>query len=125
VTYLDANVIIRLLEGDTPTRAMLKGHLQGSPADFATSELSMLECRCRPLKLADTALLKLYDEFFASADMHLLPVQPCRHRPGYRVTRRYAAPDARCSSFGDGHDAQGDAFLHRRPPFQGHFPDGH
>jgi predicted nucleic acid-binding protein len=38
---------------------------QQSSADLAVSRLSVLECRVKPLREGNAALLKRYDEFFA------------------------------------------------------------
>jgi uncharacterized protein len=74
VIYLDANVIIRLLEGDAQTRQTLAARLRNLQGGYVTSELSRLECRCRPLKQGDAALLQLYDAFFAATDIHVTAI---------------------------------------------------
>jgi uncharacterized protein len=96
VKYLDANVIIRLLEADAPARQTLTASLQGTPGGFVTSELSRLECRCRPMKLGDLALLKLYDAFFSSADLRLVPMDRSviDKATELRATTRLRTPDA-------------------------------
>ena len=38
--------------------------------------MSRLECRCKPLRQGDAALLALYDAFFASAEVLLLEITP-------------------------------------------------
>jgi predicted nucleic acid-binding protein len=71
VIYADANVIIRLLEGDAATRAPLEARLlplRGTTGFLHTSRLSWLECRVKPLRTSDHKLLALYDAFFASAE---------------------------------------------------------
>ena len=73
--YADANVIIRLLEGDAATRAPLEARLfslKGTAGFFHTSRLSWLECRIKPLRANDSKLLALYDAFFASADVTMV-----------------------------------------------------
>lgn len=73
--YADANVIIRLLEGDAATRAPLEARLapfKGAVGFLLTSRLSWLECRVKPLRANDTKLLTLYDAFFASAEVEIL-----------------------------------------------------
>ncbi len=77
VIYADANVVIRLLEGDAATRAPLETRLQpqrGTGRFLLTSRLTRLECRVKPLRNGDAALLALYDAFFASAEVGLLDV---------------------------------------------------
>lgn len=73
--YADANVIIRLVEGDAAARAPLEARLQpyrGTAGFLLSSRLSRLECRCRPLRLNDSGLLQLYDAFFTSQEVLLL-----------------------------------------------------
>jgi predicted nucleic acid-binding protein len=73
--YADTNVVIRLLEGDAATRAPLEARLlplRGTGRFLLTSRLTRLECRVKPLRVGDTALLALYDAFFVSAEVEML-----------------------------------------------------
>ena len=73
--YADANVIIRLLEGDVATRAPLEARLlplRGTTSFLHTSRLSWLECRVKPLRANDAKLLALYDAFFSSVEVEVL-----------------------------------------------------
>lgn len=73
--YVDANVLIRLLEGDTITRAPLEARLfplRNTGRFLLTFRLSRLECRVKPLRLNDVALLSLYEAFFSGAELELL-----------------------------------------------------
>lgn len=75
--YLDANVVIRLVEGDAPTRAPLVARLASSlgvPGSLVTSRLSRLECRSKPLRAGDAAVLAHFDVFFAGIELVLLDV---------------------------------------------------
>src|SRR5947208_11372151 len=77
VIYADANVIIRLIEGDASARAPLEARLlplRGTGRFLLTSQLSRLECRTKPLRGGDRSLLALYDAFFASAEVEVLPL---------------------------------------------------
>jgi predicted nucleic acid-binding protein len=77
VIYADANVVIRLIEGDAATRAPLEARLlplRGTGRFLLTSRLTRLECRVKPLRHADTALLALYDAFFAGVEVALLEI---------------------------------------------------
>jgi len=77
VIYADANVIIRLLEGDATTRAPIEARLlplRGTGRFLCTSRLTRLECRVKPLRHGDTALLALYDAVFTSAEIALLDI---------------------------------------------------
>lgn len=75
--YLDANVVIRLVEGDAVTRSPLEARLAASlgvPGSLATSRLTRLECRSKPLRAGDLATLAQYDVFFAGVELVLADV---------------------------------------------------
>jgi uncharacterized protein len=75
VIYLDANVIIRLVEGDAATRTPLVARLSASltvPSSLATSRLSRLECRSKPLRAGDLATLAHFDVFFGGVELVLV-----------------------------------------------------
>jgi predicted nucleic acid-binding protein len=75
VIYVDANVIIRLIEGDPAARAPLEARLlpfRGTAGFLLTSRLSWLECRIKPQRANDAKLLALYDAFFASVEVEVL-----------------------------------------------------
>jgi predicted nucleic acid-binding protein len=72
--YLDANVVIRLVEGDAATRAPLVTRLAaslGMPGSLVTSRLTRLECRTKPLRAGDLATLGQFDVFFAGVEIVL------------------------------------------------------
>lgn len=71
--YLDANVIIRFVEGTQQVRTPIQARLAGVPA-VATSQLSRLECRCFPMRQNDVTLLAAYDTFFRAADLSLIDI---------------------------------------------------
>jgi predicted nucleic acid-binding protein len=75
--YLDANVVIRLVEGDAATRLPLAARLAASlgvPGSLATSRLTRLECRTKPLRAGDAATLAAFDVFFAGVELILVEV---------------------------------------------------
>jgi predicted nucleic acid-binding protein len=75
--YADANIIIRLIEGDAATRAPIEARLaplRGTGRFLLTSRLSRLECRVKPLRNRDNALLGLFDAFFAGTEVAILEV---------------------------------------------------
>lgn len=75
--YLDANVVIRLVEGDAATRSALDARLApalGVQGSLVTSRLSRLECRCKPLRIGDSATLSRYDLFFAGIELLVVDV---------------------------------------------------
>jgi predicted nucleic acid-binding protein len=72
VIYLDSNVVIRLVEGDAGTRMPLVTRLAASlgvPSSLATSRLTRLECRSKPLGIGDVATLKQFEVFFAGVEL--------------------------------------------------------
>jgi predicted nucleic acid-binding protein len=75
VIYLDANVVIRLIEGDAAARQPLETRLQacrGVARSLATSRLTRLECRVKPLRTNDAIVLQLYEAFFATTEVAML-----------------------------------------------------
>lgn len=71
--YLDANVIIRFVEGNEPSRESLRLRLIGENL-ITTSQLSRLECRCKPMRTKDLATLNLYDVFFTAHELRLIEI---------------------------------------------------
>lgn len=69
--YLDANVLIRLIEGDAVARQPIERRLATEP-EFLTSQLSRLECRCKPMRDGNIALLGKYDMAFFSRELRLI-----------------------------------------------------
>ena len=70
--YLDANVVIRLVEGDATARAPLVARLGpslGVPGSLVTSRLTRLECQSKPLRSGDLATLAQFDVFFAGVEL--------------------------------------------------------
>ena len=69
--------MIRLVEGDAATRAPLAASLTSSlnvPGSLATSRLSRLECRSKPLRAGDVATLAQFDVFFAGVELVVVDV---------------------------------------------------
>src|SRR5205823_10773072 len=86
--YLDANVVIRLVEGDAATRAPLVTRLApalGVPGSLATSRLTRLECRSKPLRAGDLATLAQFDVFFAGVELVLAEVSAAVDRKSTRL----------------------------------------
>lgn len=74
--FLDANLIIYWLEGDAALASRAHraiAETMTSPnAQLCVSALSLMECRVRPLRLAQHDILARYDDFFASHDLHIV-----------------------------------------------------
>src|SRR5438128_3075105 len=97
--YLDANVMIRLVEGDAATRAPLVARLTpslGAAGSLITSRLTRLECRSKPLRAGDLATLAQFDVFFAGVELVLAEVSPAVVERATDLRARYnlKTPDA-------------------------------
>ena len=67
--YLDANVLIRMTEGQPDERAALSQALSSyvdAAAVFVTSELSFTEVLVHPLRLKNTALIERYQRLMTA-----------------------------------------------------------
>jgi predicted nucleic acid-binding protein len=62
----------------------------------AVSDLSRLECRVRPMRLADAAKLADFDTFFARPDVHLVPLTTAVYdrATAIRATHNYKLADS-------------------------------
>jgi predicted nucleic acid-binding protein len=97
--YLDANVIIRLVEGDALTRAPLVARLTtslGVPESLVTSRLCRLECRTKPLRAGDSATLTQFDVFFAGVEIVLVELTAAVVERATQLRAKYSlkTPDA-------------------------------
>lgn len=97
--YADANVLIRLLEGAPAVRAPLEARLlpsRGTSRFLATSRLSRLECRCKPLRAGDTVLLALYEALFHGPEMQLVDITAdvVEKATELRANLNFKTPDA-------------------------------
>jgi uncharacterized protein len=97
--YLDANVVIRLVEGDAATRAPLEARLTASlgvPGSLATSRLTRLECRSKPLRTGDVATLAQFDVFFAGVELMVVEISSSVVEKATELRARYGikTPDA-------------------------------
>jgi uncharacterized protein len=97
--YLDANIVIRLVEGDTPTRAPLEARLTSSlgvVGSLVTSRLTRLECRSKPLRLGEHVTLTQFDVFFAGVELVMAEVSAAVIERATDLRARYnlKTPDA-------------------------------
>jgi uncharacterized protein len=93
------NMIVRLIEGDAATRGPIEARLaplRGTGRFLLTSRLSRLECRVKPLRNRDSALLGLYDAFFTGTEVELLEVTEAvlEKATGIRADLNLKTPDA-------------------------------
>lgn len=74
IAYFDASALIYLIEGVEPFAGRVKTELahvtkRHQAVDAALSRLSWLECRVRPARKNESAILAAFDEFFARDDL--------------------------------------------------------
>ncbi len=102
MVFLDASAIIYLLEGDRTVQTAVRDTLDtlrpatGETPTLAVSALSRLECRVRPLRDGDEALIDRYDAFFADPGLMVIAldtaVLDCAAE--LRARHRLRTPDA-------------------------------
>lgn len=97
--YADANILIRLLEGESDARLPVEVRLascRGRSGSLATSTLSRLECRCKPLRTDDFVTLALYEAFFHSPEMRLISItdEIIEKATELRAKWKFSTPDA-------------------------------
>jgi predicted nucleic acid-binding protein len=79
--FLDACALIYRVEGTAPwagrlAQRLAELHRQFPLARLAVCDLSRMECRVRPLRAGDRALLAAYDRLFAAAGLEVRPLTP-------------------------------------------------
>jgi uncharacterized protein len=96
---IDANVVIRLVEGDAMTRAPLVSRLGpflGLPGSLVTSRLTRLECRSKPMRLGDHLTLAQFDVFFSGIELVMVEISASIFERATEFRARYnlKTPDA-------------------------------
>ncbi len=93
--YLDANVIIRLIEADDDIRKPIEDRIKNE-AVIATSFLSRIECLCRPMRDQDRVLLEIFETFFVGNQLLSLPIDEdvINQATHIRAYRNFKIPDA-------------------------------
>ena len=97
--YCDSVVLIYFLDstGILHQRAEKRLMAMGAAGDeIAVSDLTRLECRVKPLQLADKVRLALFDDFFAQPDVRLSPLTTAVYDRAtlIRATHAFKTPDA-------------------------------
>lgn len=74
IAFFDASALIYLIEGADPFAARLRKELAAASKKYpdlgaAVSRLSWLECRVGPMRTNDSAILAMFDGFFARPDL--------------------------------------------------------
>lgn len=98
--FLDACALIYRFEGNSDFRqatvsmlAQIAQQHGGAPV-VAVSRLSVLECRVKPLRDGDVALLARYDDFFAVCHIVELSAAVVEKATALRVRHGLKTPDA-------------------------------
>ena len=133
MVFLDASAIIYLLEGDATVQAAVRDTLdtlRSAAAEtplLAVSALSRLECRVRPLRDGDQALIDRYDAFFADPGLAVIALDEAvlDRAAELRARCRLRTPDAlQAASLlvadADGAFVTGDADVMAVPGLQVH-----
>lgn len=100
LVYLDTSCIIYLLEGAGPLQAAvaqrLMNHSTAPGAMLLASRLARLECRTKPLRVNDTALLARYEALFGARRFRLVDVSSAVIEQATDLRARYGfkTPDA-------------------------------
>jgi len=97
--FLDACALIYRFEGTAPFRTaamdlMAQLSAQQASVELAVSRLSVLECRVKPLREGNAALLKRYDDFFAAVHIVELSATVVDAATHLRARHGLKTPDA-------------------------------
>jgi predicted nucleic acid-binding protein len=99
ITFLDSNALIYYFEGAQQFRQAVVDVLQGikasdAQAQVAVSRLGVMECRVKPLREGNRALLAQYDNFFTQVQIVELTAAVVTHATDIRATTQLKTPDA-------------------------------
>jgi uncharacterized protein len=72
--YLDSATIIYLVEQVQPYASVVRRKLSAQGLVLITSELTRLECRVKPVRNGDSALLQDFDDYFANTIAEVVPL---------------------------------------------------
>ncbi|MDT0619224.1 PIN domain-containing protein [Salinisphaera sp. P385] len=97
--FWDACAVIYFVDNIEPWASRLSARLLELDSRFsghAVSELSLLECRIKPLREQNAAVLAAYDRFFSRKDLLQVPVNKAVILEAARVRAAYnlKTPDA-------------------------------
>jgi len=98
--YLEASCIIYLTEGTSaftsPIRDRIREHLDAPASRLVTSLRSLLECRVRPLRERDDAVLAAYDDLLGAERLEVIDINAAiiERATELRVRYGFKTPDA-------------------------------
>ena len=94
--YLDSAPIIYLVEQVQSYASAVRGKLSAQGLTLITSELTRLECRIKPLRNGDAALLQDFDDYFADSIAEIIPLtrDVIDHATEIRAQFNFKTPDS-------------------------------
>jgi len=94
--YLDSAVIIYAVEQVRPYSELVDSRLSASDLEIVTSDLARLECRVKPLRDKNAALLQDFDDYFERIVELMIPLarEVVDLATGVRARYGFKAPDA-------------------------------
>jgi predicted nucleic acid-binding protein len=99
IVFLDSSALIYYFEGAPPYRQAVVAALAeikafDAAAQVAVSRLGVMECRVKPLREGDVALLAQYEAFFVQVQIVELEVTVVTRATDIRATTALKTPDA-------------------------------
>ncbi len=94
--YLDSAVLIYLIEDVAPYASTLEARLAEPDIIQVCSDLSRLECRMKPIRDRQMALLTAFDSYFSQIINEIIPLsrQVVDHATELRARYGFRTPDA-------------------------------
>lgn len=94
--YLDADIIIYLIEQDAQFAPASESWLLAHPCDIVSSELARMECLVLPVRNSDVAGIAEFENFFQARVVEMVPLdRPVFHRAiDIRAGSKIKTPDA-------------------------------
>lgn len=113
--YLDASTIIYCIEGATPVRQKALARLiqaEGTTGGMLlTSRLSRLECRVKPLRDNNEAILATYEEFFTRGSLRVVEMGAAIVERATELRVRYGVKTPDAIHLATAVEGNADAFL--------------
>ena len=97
--YLDASIIILLIEGTREAKERLRSEFRRLGADqgiLLVSPLTKLECLVKPIRTGDARLERVYRMFFSSSEIRQVEIGPTEWEKATRIRAQHGfrVPDA-------------------------------
>ena len=99
IAVLDSNALIYYFEGGQSFRQAVVDVLQDikasdAQAHVAVSRLAVMDCRVKPMRYGNRALLAQHNNFFNQVQIEELSAAVVTHATDFRVTTQLKTPDA-------------------------------